>query len=200
MKRETKIIIQLISILLLVLVTLYLYLNKLYNYAIVITPIDIILLITLIIYTYTTRDEETLFKSNLNKILKTFDAVLVNSTNLIDLEGKNIIITNNIDDLIDAQLEIRKPIFYYKQTESCSFMLLDTDNALVYTLKKNDSVITPLEIALKELEIKKNNREKNLDQSILEQIEKTTIVKLEKGKSYKISPIRSKPKEEIEIL
>lgn len=200
MKREVKIVIQIIALMILILITLCLYLNKMYNYAIVVTPLAVVLLIATIIYIYSTRDEETLFKSNLNKILKTFDAVLVSSNNLIDLEGKNIVITDNIDDLIDAQLEIRKPVYYYKQTESCSFILLDTDTALVYTLKKNETVVTPLDIALKEIEIKKNIKEKNLDQSILEQIEKTTIVRLEKGKSYKISPIRNKPQEEIEIL
>ena len=60
------------------------------------------------------------YESNVRNILNTFDSILVKSNAVPKLEGRNIIYVETIDDLVDAQLEIRKPICYYKQTESCS--------------------------------------------------------------------------------
>lgn len=190
MKKEIKIVGLSIAIEALTILTLYLCGNKLINYGIIFMTIDFVAIFYLIMYTYSSRDEDAIFESNLKRILKTYDAVLVSSNNIVNLEGKNIVVTDNIDDVIDAQIEIRKPVYYYKQTESCSFVLLDNETALVCTLKKNDEIVSPLEITLKELKIKQSMKEKNIEHSILEEIEKTTIVKLGRGKAYRVSPIK----------
>ena len=137
-----------------------------------------------------------LYASNIKSILNTFDSILVKSTSLPKLIGRNIIIVDNIDDMVDAQLEIRKPICYYKQTESCSFVLLDDKEAYVYVEKLNDSVLSPVEIEINDIKMKQKNSE-DIDSEMLRDIEKTTIVKLSNKKSYKVSPIRKeKVKEE----
>ena len=98
--------------------------------------------------------------------------------------------------MIDAQLEIRKPICYYKQTESCSFVLLDDKEAYVYVEKLNPDVVSPVEIEINDIKLKQKNSE-DLDSEMLKDIEKTTIVKLSNKKSYKVSPIKKdKVKEE----
>ena len=112
----------------------------------------------------------------------------------------------SIDDLVDAQLEIRKPICYLKQTESCSFILLDEKEAYVYIEKLNEDVTSPIEIEIKEARLQEKSEE-NIDSEMLKDIEKTTIIKLSNKKSYKVSPVRKKKQErkieqleEIEVL
>ena len=142
------------------------------------------------------------YESSVKEILNTFDSVLVKSNGVPKLEGRNIINVLSMDDLIDAQLEIRKPICYIKQTESCSFILLDDKEAYVYIKKLNDDVTSPVEIEIKEAKIK-NKSQDEMDAEMLRDIEKTTVVKLSNKKSYKVSPIRKKEKkktEDIEVL
>ena len=129
------------------------------------------------------------YESNIRNILNTFDSILVQSNAVPKLEGRNIINVESIDDLVDAQLEIRKPICYYKQTESCSFALLDDKEAYIYIEKLNPDVVSPLEIEIKENKLKTKSADE-MDSEMLRDIEKTTIVKLSNKKSYKVSPIR----------
>lgn len=135
------------------------------------------------------------YESNIRNILNTYDSILVQSNAVPKLEGRNIINVETIDDLVDAQLEIRKPICYYKQTESCSFALLDDKEAYIYIEKLNPDVVSPLEIEIKENKLKNKNQEE-MDSEMLRDIEKTTIVKLSNKKSYKVSPIRKDKKKE----
>lgn len=138
------------------------------------------------------------YESEVRNILNTFDSILVQSNAVPKLEGRNIINVETMDDLVDAQLEIRKPICYYKQTESCSFALLDDKEAYIYIEKLNPDVVSPLEIEIKENKLKVKNAEE-MDSEMLRDIERTTIVKLSNKKSYKVSPIRKDKKKEEKI-
>lgn len=147
---------------------------------------------------FNSTNPEKVYEKTVRDILNTYDSVLVKSNSVPNFEDRNIIQVMSIDDLIDAQLEIRKPICYMKQTESCSFALLDDREAYVYVEKLNQDVESPIEIEIKALKTRKKN-EKEIDAEILKEIEKTTIVKLSNMKSYKISPVRQK-KKQIEVL
>ena len=135
------------------------------------------------------------YESTVKDILNTFDSILVKSNTVPNLDGRNIVTVMSIDDLVDAQLEIRKPICYIKQTESCSFVLLDEKEAYIYIHKLNDDVVSPVEIAIQEQKVKKKSKDE-MDSEMLREIEKTTVVKLSNQKSYKVSPIRKKNGEE----
>lgn len=137
------------------------------------------------------KNPEKNFEDTINGILNTYDSILVKSNTVPSLEGRNIIEVMGFDDLIDAQLELRKPICFMKQTESCSFVLLDDREAYVYVEKVNDQVISPVEIEIKEMKIRNKNKE-DMDAEMLRDIDKTTVVKLSNKKSYKVSPIRKK--------
>ena len=137
------------------------------------------------------NDPVKVYESTVKRILNTYDSILVKSSSVPRLDGKNIILVETIDDLVDAQLEIRKPICYLKQTESCSFVLLDEKEAFVYVEKLNDDVVSPVEIELKELKVREKDRD-DMDSEMLKAIDKTTVVKLSNRKSYKVSPIRKK--------
>ena len=101
-----------------------------------------------------------------------------------------------MEDLIDAQIEIRKPIYYMIEGEdSCSFVLVDNNEVCIFILKQNEQVESPLELIINEYE--KNN---DIDESLLEDIEKTTIIKLNNMKSFKVSPYKKEKKEKVEEI
>lgn len=194
MKREIKITILTLCFLASGAGAFYLYLYNMTTYLILAATVTFIFAVALIIYIVNTRNEEAIYRTNLKKILSYYDAVLVQSYNFPNLKGKNIIKITNIEDLIDAQIEIRKPIYYMIEGEdSCSFVLLDNNEACVFILKQNEQVESPLELIMAEYE--KHN---DIDESLLEDIEKTTIIKLNGMKSFKVSPYKKKTNSNIE--
>lgn len=178
----------------------YLYVNDYVGYAIVCATVTLVLIVFGIKFVLDGGDPTKVYESNIKNILNTFDSILVKSNSVPKLIGRNIILVEEMDDMIDAQLEIRKPICYYKQTESCSFVLLDDKEAYVYVEKLSPDVVSPVEIEINDIKLKQKNSE-DLDSEMLKDIEKTTIVKLSNKKSYKVSPIKkeNKVKEEKEI-
>lgn len=188
MKRSLKICLLGGLLVILLAVSAYLYKNNLINYAIISGTLAVVDAITMIIFTKNTKSSEAIYKSNLNQILKSYDSILVKANNFPRLSDKNIIMVASIDDLIDAQLEIRKPIYYRMEVNACSFILLDSNEACVYILKENQEHSTSLEIIINEIE--KAKSKKDVDYSVLEDIEKTTIIKLENAGAFKVSPIR----------
>ncbi len=171
----------------------YLYSNDFVGYAIVCATVALVLLVFGIKFVLNGGDPTKVYENNVRNILNTFDSILVKSNTVPKLIGRNIIIVEEMDDMVDAQLEIRKPICYYKQTESCSFVLLDDKEAYVYVEKLSPDVVSPLEIEINDIKLKQKNSE-DLDSEMLKDIEKTTIVKLSNKKSYKVSPIKKENK------
>ena len=174
---------------------LLLFVFQLIEYAIFAFILSFIGVFTGISSVVQNRSPEVAYASKIQKILNTFDSILVRSSTVPNLEGRNIIPIMTMDDLVDAQLEIRKPICYLKQTESCSFILLDEKEAYVYVEKLNDSVESPVEIAIRDLKVQNKSKEV-MDSEMLRDIDKTTIVKLSNQKSYRVSPIRKNKKVE----
>ena len=168
----------------------YLLINTEFKgYSIICFTVAVILLIFGTKFIVDSSDPNKAYESSVRNILNTFDSILVKSNGVPKLIGRNIIIVDNMDDMVDAQLEIRKPICYYKQTESCSFVLLDDKEAYVYVEKLKDDVLSPVEIEINDIKVKQKNSE-DMDSEMLRDIERTTIVKLSNKKSYKVSPIR----------
>ncbi len=176
----------------------FLYIKEYINYVIITSTFSAICALVLINTLVSTRSEDSLYKSKLRQILRTYDSVLVKSKNLPKLDEKNIIKVDSIEDMVDAQMEIRKPIYYQEQTQSCAFVLLDNTEACIYILKVNDDVLCPLEIEIKELEIKKKaeeSKDSNVNISedtseMLNGLENTTIIRVKKGKYIKVSPLK----------
>ena len=176
----------------------YYLLNTDFNgYSIVSFTLAVVLLVFGIKFIIDSSNPNKAYESNVKNILNTFDSILVKSNAVPKLVGRNIILVDNIDDMVDAQLEIRKPICYYKQTESCSFVLLDDKEAYVYVEKLNDNVLSPVEIEINDIKVKQKNQD-DIDSEMLRDIERTTIVKLSNKKSYKVSPIRKEKEKEKE--
>ena len=149
------------------------------------------------------RNPNLIYENKVKTELNTYDSILLKCNSIPNMDGRNIIKVETIDDIVNVQYEVRKPICYIKQSESCSFILLDEKEAYVYIEKLNDKVVSPVEIEIRQLKFKMQESD-DIDSEMLKDIDKTTIIKLSNKKSYRISPIRNKEvkdnKDETEIL
>ena len=132
------------------------------------------------------------FESNVNNILRLYDSILIKSGKYPDLENKKIERLNSIEELIDTQLEIKKPIYYIKQVTTCSFILLNNKEAYVYIMKRSPDDVAALDIIIKDLEIlkKQEERRRSASADLLDNIDRTTIIKMSNTRKFRVSPIR----------
>lgn len=186
-------IICLILFFLLLFGALYLYNQKLYTYLIIVVPILFILLFFSIKGIRTKCSPEDEYNIFLKEILKTYDAVLINVVEMPSVDGRSIVKVSNFEDLIDAQIEIRKPIYYKRDDRSTIFVLLDDKQVCINILKVDEEENTQFDRWLADLEKEKNK----FDESILAGIENTTIVRLDNNKSYRVIPIKDNDKKTI---
>ncbi len=197
MKKSEKVLVILSMVLVLVAVGLFLYfevsVGVTFGYGIV--SFIVLGIISIIMFSSKTNIENP-FEREYNRIIKTYDAVLVNSTNLPNLSGRDIVVVSTIRDLIDAQATVRKPIYYNKAEDSCSFVLLSEKEANVFILKASENVTCKLDEIINES--KKENNQEDLDHKILDNIDKTTVITLGNQEEYKVSPIREEVKQEQE--
>ena len=135
-------------------------------------------------------EEKNLYKSEIKKILKTYDSILVEIKDLPKLSDKRIIITKYFDDMVNAEYELRKPIYYLNSDSSCDFVLLDKNDAYVYTIKNSKKIISPLELSLGSRTKDEVYAEKEYE--LMDSLDKTSIIKIDDEKKYKVSPVRKK--------
>ena len=96
------------------------------------------------------------YNKKTKKILKKYDAVLVKTKNIPRLYDKNIMLVSTIEDMINAQMEIRQPVYYFVNENSYSFFLLDGEEALVYIVKSDPTVMCVVEKLILNVEKMRN--------------------------------------------
>lgn len=79
----------------------------------------------------------TPYQKALNKILTTYDHLIVNSTTYPDIDGLSIIEVTTFDELLDAQEELRMPIIHYEivKHKKSIFVIINNNSACVYYLQ-----------------------------------------------------------------
>jgi len=157
------------------------------TFAIVTGTITVIFLFLFITELFANRSPEERYNTFLKDIMKSFDAVLVKTDDLPNIDSRSLVTVTNFEDLIDAQIEIRKPIYYKRADRSIIFILLDDKQACVCLVKVSDDEQSEFDKYIEE----QKNKKAAFDESLFADIENTTIVRLDNNKSYKISPIRS---------
>lgn len=190
--KKTITICSIIALIILAIVIIITLIANLKGFTIILSALFIILTVCLSIYIKEEPDEYTIYIKNKKKILRLYDSIIVEVEEIPNIAGKNIIKVKSIEDLVDAQLELREPIYYKNDNDSCFFMLLHYNEACIYILKMNDSVISPTEQSIRYM--KEDTEAKEQDQSILDNIENTIVYKLDELRSFKISPIRNQEK------
>ena len=157
------------------------------GYHLLFFAISIIAFIKGLMFTWNNSSPDKSYESAVKNIINTYDSILVKVNSVPKIGDRSIVNVMSMDDIIDAQLEIRKPICYMKQSESCSFMLLDKNVCYLYTTKLNEQVKSPVEIEIEQMNA--TNKKRAMDLEIFDDIDKTTVVKLSNLKSYKVSPV-----------
>lgn len=187
-------IFSILALIILAIVIVITIISSLTGFSIILGALFIILTVCLGIYLKEEPDEYSAFIKNKKRILKTYDSVIVEVENIPNVAGKNLIKVKSIEDLVDAQLELREPIYYKNDNDSCFFLLLHYNEACVYILKMNESIVSPTEQSIKYM---KEDKDEAKSESILENVENTIVYKLDELRSFKISPIRNEQKIEV---
>lgn len=183
-----------LALIILAVVIIITLVSNLTGFSIILSALFIILTICLGIYLKEEPDEYSAYVKNKKRILKTYDSVIVEVENIPNIAGKNIIKVKSIEDLVDAQLELREPIYYKNDNDSCFFLLLHYNEACVYILKMNESIVSPTEQSIKYMKVEETETR---NENILENVENTIVYKLDELRSFKISPIRNEKKIEV---
>ncbi len=189
MSKKSKTTILIIALIIYAVIICIALLNNLTGPAIILSALFAILAICLGIYIREEPDEFSTFIKNKKRILKTYNSIIVEVEDIPNIAGKNIIKVKSIEDLVDAQLELREPIYYKNDNDSCFFMLLHYNEACIYILRMNDDVVSPTEQSIKYMKL--DNEPKDQNENILENVENTIVYKLDELRSFKISPIRN---------
>ena len=163
---------------------------KLYTYAIVSITTTVLLFVYLVTVFFEKKTPESVYNKLLRDLIKTYDSILVDVEKIPELDVKNVINVSSFEKLLDVQYELKKPIFYKMSINSCSFILLDSEIAYVFVLRVSEDSFSPLDEIIAAIE--SDSKKRKEAQKILDNIEKTTIIKLDGIREYKVSPIREK--------
>ena len=193
MKKEQTMIILVLITILAVLATCLLFYFDSYSYGIITTILSLMALTSLLMYMKETTTDNKFYESTLRNKIKTYSSVMVEADELPLIEDRNIILVSDFDGLIDAQRTIKKPIFYKKEIETCVFIIIDNKEAIIHIYKQDPIAISPYEIQLRKIIARGN---KDIDHSMLDDLEKTTIIKFDNMKKYRVQPLREKPKKD----
>lgn len=194
MNREIKLSLLSITGIIFVVGTIFLLGSDYSSYAILTATVAVIIVAYAVIYYNESKDNYSIYRNKLRRVINTYDSILVKSEKLPELADHSIIRVASMEDLVYAQMVIKKPIYFYEEEKSCSFVLIDDKEICVYILKANTDDITATEIIIDE--IRRQPTKINIDHSILDDIENTTIIKLDNCKTYKVSPVRPKKEKE----
>lgn len=77
------------------------------------------------------------YNKKVNKILTTYDSIIVNTKAIKDLSNYNVIKVRRFEELIDAHSEVRMPINYVeiKKNQYSMFILINNNVAWIYRIK-----------------------------------------------------------------
>ena len=189
MKKEQTMIILVLITIFAVLITCILFYFDSYNYGIITTILSLISLSSLLVYMKDSTSNNKFYESTLNNKIKSYSSIMVEADELPFIEDRNIIVVSNFEGLIDAQRTIKKPVYYKKEIETCVFILIDNKEAIVHIYKQDPTAISPYELQLRKIIARGN---KDIDHSILDDLEKTTIIKFDNMKKYRVQPIKEK--------
>ena len=130
--------------------------------------------------------EISLYGDKVDKLLKTYNPILISTTSFPNLKDKSILPIEKINDLFDAQAEVREPIYYIRTADSTAFFIINDDSILISFVKAGNDE-TELEADFK----KAQQLAINLDN--IKDIDHTIVVQ-DKDKSFSISPLHRKKK------
>ena len=109
-----------------------------YRIGVVFSGLLSIICVIMILVTRSNQKNDNKYRTELKKILSTYDGIIVNVSSLPDLDKFNVIKVRSFDELLDAHSEVRLPINYYPQKHKATFILVNDTMLWMYTLRNND--------------------------------------------------------------
>lgn len=144
----------------------------------------VISLIILLKNIFAIKKPNGLFNEYVRSIIDNNESILVEIDKFPDLNNKKIYRTKTIDDLLNMETSVKKPIYYITNNDSYDFILLDNKKVYINTIRKNKNIISCLDLYLSDLN---NNKKDQYD--LIEDLDKTTIIKVDKDKEYIVYPL-----------
>lgn len=144
----------------------------------------VISLIILLKNIFAIKKPNGLFNEYVRTIIDNNESILVEIDKFPDLNNKKIYRTKTIDDLLNMETSVKKPIYYITNNDSYDFILLDNKKVYINTIRKNKNIISCLDLYLSDLN---NNKKDQYD--LIEDLDKTTIIKVDKDKEYIVYPL-----------
>ena len=185
---DKKIILAIIT-LICFLVSIILFSNDMIDYFIISATITFVLFIFLCYEVFKSKKtEEKEYNKELKELLKKYDSILVYCDEDYEIDNEVVVFVKNFDDLVKYCDEINKTIVYVKSDDSSAFFLKNSNELLVYIMRKFKDVKSRLEERI-DFMIENAEAEEDDDADILDDIEKTTIIKLKNNKIFKVSPM-----------
>lgn len=182
-----KIVLALIFVLLTIF-TIVLLLTDEVSFAIYSAIFDIFVALLLIKEIKLNSSSENYYNGTIKNILKTYDVILVEIENLPDIGDKEIIVLTGFNDIVNTQYECRKPVYYIHDDNTYDFFIITEDIVYIYSAKKEENIKSVFEKYIDEEKKQKENSTKQVD--ILENLENTTVIKLDNNKEYVVSPVK----------
>ena len=79
---------------------------------------------------------KTKYIKKLNKILKDYNDIIIETETKFDLKNYKVIKVKNINEMIDLEDELRIPINLYKEEDMATFTLLTNNIIYIYILEE----------------------------------------------------------------
>lgn len=100
----------------------------------------VLVILKLILKYYSDYKSKGLYERTLNKILNTYDSILVSAYSMQSIDDLSIVYVNSFEELVDAQAEVRLPINYKenKERQTTTFILVRNNMAWAYVLRESD--------------------------------------------------------------
>ncbi|MBR3116615.1 MAG: hypothetical protein IKF36_01920 [Bacilli bacterium] len=171
-----------ISILFVIILIIFLIMGKI-EFALITIVLLIICLLIFFMSVRTINKPNGYFYDYIHNILEQNENILVEIDKFPSFTNKKIYRTTTIEDLFNLEKTVKKPIYYTYNNDSYDFILIDNKKIYVNTIKKDEKIISCLDLYLKELNDKKNAY------NLIEDLDKTTIIKVDKDKEFIVYPL-----------
>ena len=153
MLKNKKMIIYGLLVLNMVILSIFLIVLHLYEY-LILSGVLLGVLVFLLVKEFNrdSQTDESKYEGQVNRLIKTYNPILVNTNTFPNLSGKSVMPVAQFDDLVNAQAEVRKPIYYVKGKDSTAFYLLNDEMFLIYYVKVNGNEKSELELEVDKME------------------------------------------------
>ncbi len=163
MRKKIQSLIAFVTFLVLAVIGYFLIINKIYDYAILLFIISIICLIVSFLSLKDKYDSRDIYNKRVKDIIDMNSSVLVKIDNMPEFNNRKVVTIDNIDDLLDIQLDLKRPIEYLNKNDSCSFILLSDKNVFIYTIGYNEDLKTSIDIINEKKKVKEEVKEEQIE-------------------------------------